>query len=588
MKRFLFALASLASLGGCASVGADAAGKFLAQIDDIATGASQTRPAIVELDGKPALLYATKDNRVVFQHGEQRLQLDETAPVRGGNRFQLQFQDKQLHALWWSHQDAKNLYFTSSADGGKGFAPVSIVNDDHGVLPAVSLLRGPQGVVGITYQDERLPRYQAFFNRSTDYGRTWPRPDVRLDTPPAEKAPSDVHDPQSVESGPAWVTAWVDAVRVSGGFSYRIVSRRSDDAGLRWSPQEVLFSSEKPITSLAVRAQGDHIVIAADEHERGIVGFASNDQGRSWRGTGVLAATGFAAGAEGASNSGIDLTVAGDRAHLVWMQDRKDEKTKIMRASLNTADAKWLGAVQRMDTKANDNTRSMLPVVLAVPSGPLLASWVDYRDIRPNIYLSASFDQGQAWSAPQALLKAGEVAAGWPKLMPWGSQAAIAYDVYPTGNELNGKFVLRLIPLAEGGKALPEFAAQPSVNEAGRKARLEQRVKTLWENRVAGNYEPTYDVFDFAYKANTPKKTYLENVGVITYQSFSIDDLAIAGNEANVKMKIKYEVKPTPMPGGKLIKLAPAEVEATNTWVWVGNEWYLVYSPSFGKPNLKY
>ncbi|MEO5605974.1 MAG: sialidase family protein [Polaromonas sp.] len=589
MKRFLLVLTSLAALGGCAAVGSDAGGKVLAQIDDIATGAGQTRPAIVELNGKPALLYATKDNRIIFQHGEQRLPLDETAPVRGGNRFQLQLQDKQLHALWWSHQDAKNLYFTSSADGGRLFAPVSIVNDSHGVLPAVSLLRGPQGVVGITYQDERLPRFQNYFNRSTDYGRTWPKPDVRLDLPPDAGQPSDVHDPQSVESGPAWVSAWADAVKVAGRFSYRIVSRRSDDAGLRWSPPEVIYSSEKLISSLVVRAQGDHIVIAADEHGSGIVAFASQDQGRSWRSAGVLAGTGFAAGAEGASNSGIDLTMAAGRAHLAWMQDRKSEKTRIMRASLNVADSKWLGAVQRLDTKAHDNTRSLLPVLLAVPQGPVLAAWVDYRDIRPNIYLSASFDQGQAWSAPQALLKPAEMAAGWPKLIPWGNnQAAIAYDVYPTGRETEGKVVLRQIALAEGAKALPEFARQPEVNEAERKSRLAERVKTLWDNRVAGNYEPTYDFFDFAYKASTPKKNYLENVGVITYQSFTVDDLAIAGNEAMVKMKIKYEVKTTPMLGGKSITLAPAEVEATNTWVWVGNDWYLLYSPAFGQADLKY
>ena len=113
-------------------------------------------------------------------------------------------------------------------------------------------------------------------------------------------------------------------------------------------------------------------------------------------------------------------------------------------------------------------------------------------------------------------------------------------------------------------------------------------MKTLWENRVAGNYQPAYDMFDFAYKAATPKKNYLDNVGIILYQGFSVDDIAITGNEASVKMKIKYEIKSTMMPNGKMIKVEPVEVDAANTWVWVGNDWYLVYSPSFGQPNLKY
>lgn len=591
MKRFLLALLSLAwllSVGGCAIVRSESAARILMQVDDIATGAEQTLPAIVEIDGQPALLYATKDNRINFQYGERRTQLDETARVRGGNRFQLHRQDQNLHALWWSHQDGKNLYFTTSGDSGQRFNPVGVVNDAHGVLPPFNLLRGPEGAVGISYQDERSPRYQAYFNRSTDYGRTWPKPDFRLDTPPAEGKPSAVQDPISVESGSAWVTAWVDAVNVEGRVSFRIVSRRSDDAGLVWSPPEVLHTSDKLISSLTVRAQGNNIVIAADEHERGILTFASKDQGRNWRGSGILAGTGVPEGTAGANNSGIRMDLADGRAHLLWMEERIGAKTRIMRGSLDIAQARWIDAAQRLDIKTHDTTRSLLPTVLALPLGPVLAAWVDYRDIRPNIYLSASFDQGQTWSAPQALLNPGEVSTGWPRLMPWRDQVAIAYDAYPNDRARDGKFVLRLIPIDKSATALADLVKPSQVSEAERKAKLEQRVKTLWANRVAGDYERAYDLFDFAYRAATTKKNYLDNVGVIDYQAFSLEDIAITGNEAVVKMKIKYEIKSTMMPNGRTIKVAPVEVEAANSWVWVGNDWYMVYSPSFDQPNLKY
>jgi len=588
MKRNLILLALLASLGGCASMRSDPSTEVLAQVGDMATGAMQTQPAIVELNGRPALLYANKDNRVVFQYGKQRQLLDETAPVRGGNRFQLKFQEQNLHALWWSHQDNKNLYFTSSVDSGQRFAPVSIVNDDHGVLAPFSLLRGKQGVVGMTYLDERQPRFQTYFNRSTDYGRTWSRPDQRLDISPGERQATEVRDPQSVESGAAWVSAWVDAVQLAGRTTYRIVHRHSQDEGLNWSPPAVIHTSDKLISSLIVGSQGSQIVIAGDEFERGILAFASPDQGRSWRASGLLAGTGVAAGSEGANNSGIRMAVAGERAHLVWMQDRSGAKTKIMRASLDVAQSKWLDSAQRLDVKTHDNTRSILPVVLAVAQGPLLTAWVDYRDIRPNIYVSASFDQGQAWSAPQALLKPGEASAGWPRLIPWRDQAAIAYEVYPNERLADGQFILKQIALDKDAKALPDFGNRSQVSEAERKAKLEQRINTLWERRITGNYDSAYDMFDFAYRAATPKKNYLENVGVITYQAFSLNDLVIAGNEASANMKIKYEVKPTMLPTGKSITVAPVEVEADNKWVWVGNDWYLVYSPAYGQQNLKY
>ncbi|MEO7952803.1 MAG: exo-alpha-sialidase, partial [Polaromonas sp.] len=481
MKRFLSVMGSLVALGlmgGCAAIGSGSTAAVLAQVDDITTGSLQTRPAIVEVNGKPALLYSTKDDRVIFRQGERLQRLDETARVRGGNHFQLHLQDQNLQALWWSHQDGKNVYSAASADAGQHFDPASMVNDDHGILPPFTVTRGPKGILGLTYQDERLPGYEAFFNRSTDYGRTWARPDQRLDTPPAKGRSSDVHESQSVAAGTAWVSTWTDVDYSTGSARYRIVSRRSEDTGQSWAPQEVLYSSDRQISSLVVRAQGDSVVVAADELSRGILAFVSQDQGRTWRATGILAGT------DDVSNSGIEMAVAGGRAHLVWMQDRKDEKTRIMRGSLGTAQGKWLSSVQRLDLKAHDNTRSVSPTILATSQGALLATWVDYRDIRTNIYVAASYDQGQVWSAPQALLKPGEVAAGWPQLVPWGGHAAIAYEIYPTDRVMEGKLVLRLLAGQDGAGGLAGMASPSPMSEADRKAKLEQRVKLLWDSRV--------------------------------------------------------------------------------------------------------
>lgn len=586
MKRFLPVMGSLVALGlmgGCAAIGAGSSSAILAQVDDITTGTVQTRPAIVEVNGKPALLYSNKEGRVMFRQGERLQRLDDTARVQGGNHFQLHLQDQNLQALWWSHDDGKNVYSAVSADGGQRFDPTSMVNDDHGILPPFTVTRGPNGVVGVTYQDERLPGYEVFFNRSTDYGRTWAQPDQRLDTPPPQGRSSDVHESQSVASGPAWVSTWNDVDYSTGSARYRIVSRRSDNTGQNWAPQQVLYSSDRQISSLIVRAQGDSVVVAADDLSRGVLAFVSQDQGRTWRATGVLAGT------DGMSNSGIDMAVTAGRAHLVWMQDRKDEKTRIMRGRVDIAQAKWLGEVQRLDLKPYNNTRSISPTILATSQGALLTTWVDSRDIRTNIYLAASFDQGEAWSAPQALLRPGEVAAGWPQLISWAGHAAIAYEIYPTDRVMDGKLVLKLLPGQDSTGGLAGMASPSTMSEGDRKAKLEQRVKMLWDSRIAGDYAKAYDVFDFAYKAATPKKNYLDNSGVITYLSYSLGDMAVTGNEASVNMKIKYEVKSTMMPSsGKPIVVPPVEVDSPSTWVWVGNDWYLVYTPSFEPPMLKY
>lgn len=587
MKRLVpvsVLLSSFLWMSGCAFVQTGPTGKLLMQMNDISTGSFVTRPVVVEMDGKPVVLHANKEGRVALQIGEKRQLLDETARVKdGASHFQLQRHGKELDALWWSHRDGKNVYFTSSVDNGQQFTPVSMVNDEHGVLPPFTLTRGPQGTVGLTYHDERQPNYQAYFNRSTDYGRTWARPDQRLDTPPAAGRSSMVFEPQSVEAGTAWISAWTDNVQQAGKQTYRIVSRRSLDAGVSWSPAEVLYSADHHISALVVRAQGDTVVVAADELERGIFAMVSNDQGLSWRNAGPVS------GSDQASNSGILLTLVGGRAHMVWMQERPDEKLKIMRASLDAAQQKWLGAAQRLNLKAYENTKASSPALLATAQGVLIAAWVDYRDIRPNIYLSVSSDSGQMWSAPQPLLKPGEASAGAPQLIRWRDQAAIAYEVYPSERSTDGQFFIRLLTPGNSVTGMEGMATPLNISDADRKKKLEQRVKKLWDARISADHDTSYEMFDFAYKASTPKKSYTDYMGVITYLAYNVEEVAISGNEAAVKMKIKYEVKPTIIPTApKPISIPPTETESPSTWVWVGDDWYLVYAPAYESAVLKY
>ena len=577
-------LVSLIALSGCAAVGSSNQATVLAELNDAVTGSQSSRVAVAEVNGTPAMLYSTKEDRVGFALGDKRQLVDETARVRnGGGYFQLKPLNGKLHAIWWSHQDGKNIYLTSSADDGKQFAPVSMVNSDNGVLPPFSMAANTDGVVGMTYQDERLGGYQAYANRSADGGRNWANPDTRLDEPQGKQT-TEVHESQMVQVGNNWVSTWTDILRGSGQATYRIMTRRSEDGGLSWSAPVVIGTATSQFSSLILRVQGGNIVAAADELNQGIVAYTSADAGRTWRTTGVLPGT------EKLSNSGVDLAVYGSRAHVVWMQERQGEKVRVMRASFDVPQAKWLvDAPQRLDVKQYNNTKSLSPSIVATTQGALVASWVDYRDIRPNIYLAASYDQGQNWSLPQALLTPGETSAGWPQMLPWGNQAAIGYEVYAGDRTATGKYVLRLLPAGESARGLPGLPTVQPLTEADRKAKLEQRIKALWDYRIAGNYEAAYDIFDFAYKSGTPKKAYSSTVGVITYLAATVKDLAVNGNEADVNMKLRYEVQPTIVPStGKSITLPAMDVDAPNKWVWVGNDWFLVYTPSFEPAQLKY
>lgn len=587
MKSNLFKLVVITAqlfLIGCAQIDSKQTTTLLKQVTDVATGPLQTRPSVTEFNGDVAILYSTKAGRVAFQLGEQRHVLDETARVRqGASFFQLKVGGNDLHALWWSHQDGKNAYITSSNNGGIQFGPVTVVNDDHGILSPLTLIKGANGLLGISYLDERHPGYQVYFNRSVDNGQTWASPDQRLDTNSSDGRSTTVYEPQTVVSGEAWITVWADVIRGQGQTVYRILSRRSVDGGQSWAPTELMYSTSHQPTSLIVRTLEANIVVAADEVSHGVFVLTSQDQGRTWM------KSGFLDGTAGHINSGLDLALSSGKAHLVWMQDRTKEKTHVMRASLNIAQSKWLGSAQRMDIKTHENTRSISPVVSSTLDGTLVAAWVDYRDIRPNIYLSVSYDQGLVWTSPQALLAAGEVSAGWPQLIPWGTQAAVAYELYPTDKLSEGNFEVRRLDVNKSTAGILGLPETNAISEENKKARLEQRVQALWNYRVDGDYGPAYDIFDFAYKATTPKKFYMDNVGVINYLAYSVDSISINGNEAEVNMKLKYEVKPMILPmTGKPISVQPVDVESPSKWVWIGSDWYLVYAPTFDPPVLQY
>lgn len=583
IMRSLFSLIVLIYLGlvsGCATVGLDATRQLLVQIDDIATGPLATRPAIIELDGKPAVLYANKANHLTFQYGDR---IGKMKPVEGASYFQLHVQDQDLHAFYWSHAGEKNLYAASSSNRGETFSPVSVINDSHGVLPPFSVVQGNGGQLGVVYRDERLPNYQTYFNRSTDYGRSWPKPDLRLDPPPPEQRSSDVQESTIVESGAIWFSAWPDNVYSDGLRKYRIVSRFTEDAGVTWTEPKVLYTADHQISSMQVKSQGADIIIAADGLNQGIFALTSSDQGRSWNNAGIVV------GSEGGNNSGVALAVDAGRGHIVWVQEENAKKPRIMYAGLDLAKSKWFRMAERMDRKKYDNTRSVSPEILVTKMGVVMASWLDYSDIRPNIYLSASGDGGENWSKPQAMLKQGEASVGWPNLIRWRDTAAVGYEIYPTDQIREGKFMAKELSYDHKERNFVGLARPSQLSDVERKSILEQRVKQLWDARVAGDYEKAYDIFDFAYKSAYPKKFYVNNVGVISYLTYKTDDLSIVGNEANVKMKIKYEVTPTTLPiSGTKLTVPPVETETPTKWVWVGNDWYMVYQPSFDPPMLDY
>jgi hypothetical protein len=568
-------------LTGCATLGSGASGG-LAQVDDAQTGNNSTLPVAVDVRGKAAVLYVNKDNRITLAHEGSKKLLDKTARVQGGRYMQLFREGDDVSAMWWSHEEGKKIYFARSRDLGETFETPVAVNDAFGVLPPYQLLRHAGGAIGVIYADERHNGHQVYFNRSLDKGSTWGKPDVRLDTAPSGNLKSDAREPKAVSVGEAWVVAWVDALRTPEHNAYRILSRRSTDAGLTWSPAQTIYSTDRFISSFTLSGDSKTVVFVVDEFKHGVVGGVSNDAGETWKVLGV------APGTEASENGGFKLTVGQGRAYAVWMHDPVGAKTQILLGELDTLNPQWVRSTRRMDVKPVEGSKSLQGDIVALANGVVVASWQDFRNIRASVYLSASFDAGATWTEPQSISNPGMVFAGRPQLMRWGDGVALRYEVYPSDKVLEGRFLLQKIELDAARKRILGLYETPAMNESKRKSRLQERVNQLWTSRLNRDYDTGYDFFDFAYKAAYPKKDYLMTAGGINYHTFSVLGVTMQGNEANVKMKFKYDVPKTMLPSGRTVEVKPVEVDAENAWVWVGDDWYLIFKPSYEAAVLNY
>lgn len=554
----------------------------LVELPQATTGLIQYTPATLEIDGQLALLYQSRDERVTFKLGERTLQLDDSLPIKGGNRFQLRRDGQHIYATWWSPKNSKALYIATSQDGGKTFSPPALINDGQNALPPYGLMLGKQGMLGAAYMDERSPRFQVFANRSTDHGLTWPKPDLQLNQPTAN-TPSMAMFPQVFSSDQAWVVTWTETVESMGRPLYRIMARRSTDQGQSWS-EPVALLSESAFLSAETSAQaGGHFVMAFDAHGKGIQALVSTDHGQTWKQAKDLGGTSNAA----LSNSGIQLAIGKDQAHAVWIEEAEGSKARIMYASLDMNTGQWMAGPTRLDVKEFDNTMSTLPDIQATPTGELIAAWMDFRDIRPNLYLSASFDQGAHWTAPQPVTQPGMLAVGYQQLIPWKNGLALSYQSFSQDDEQSGVITIIPLKLIPGkGLDLPDYS-HTKLPEAKREELLKQRVEAFWKHRISGQFAESYPFFDPAYKKAFNLDTFMQTQGMLIYHEAKPLETKISGNEAEVKLKIKYESKPL-MVSGKPVSVPVTEVEVTNTWVWIGDNWYMVYKPTTGAPFLKY
>lgn len=536
-------------------------------------------PAMALVNGTPAVLYNAPDQHITYQQGSHTVVLDKTAPVVGGQYLKLDTTGNAINALWWSHEGQKALYFSRSTDGGKTFSKTAIVNDDHGVLYPFHLAADGNNL-GMVYNDERSPKYEIYFNRSTDGGKTWQRPDQRLDTPPAIKDADSVRfEPQMAAIGNRWVVVWRDpGDSAMAQFNYQsLLMRTSTDNGKTWSEEKHIYSTKQVMSQLTLKALDGHFVLAFAEGD-GIRLMSAKADAADW--TRPLSVPGFN------STSGGDIKLAAgnqNKLTVVWSGQLAESKAAIFSSGFDLAKSAWLHDAVRVDTKEINNTQSLSPSLVSLPNGIAVAAWTDYRNILPEVYVATSRDNGATWSKAQNVGINGADSMSTPTLAVEKNAVFLGYQAHINNKPDELYYVTMPLQVTDNGEitGLPE---QKIYSESYRADLLKKRVMELWAYRQKADFPPTYQFFDPAFRAAISQDLFDRSQAQIAYQDVKWIGADIKGNVGNAKVSLKLKVMPMEV-NGKKIDLPEQKSEVKADWLWIKDNWYLQY---IGIQNQRY
>ena len=527
----------------------------------------ETAPAAAILDGSPAFVYVTPDSGIVFQHAGRKVVLNHGLEAKGGKFLQIHVRGNHVMVAWWNHEPSKSLYVTRSIDGGKTFSPPVTVQSDHGVLPPITFAFGPKDQVGAVYSDERVPQYSVYFNRSEDFGSHWLHTDQRLDPPPGPNVPSLAYEPQLSVVGSRWVLVWRDAGTASEQNVQRILSRVSTDDGKTWSASKVIYTSHSVLSALDMKAVDGRLalVYAEGSHIGMLLGNANGEFGSPIT----------VPGPESNFSGGFQIAGNGKSIVIVWNTLIGREKPIIMAATYDPAKSEWLHGAERIDGDKPNNTMSLDPQLVSTAAGVYLATWVDFRNIVPNIYVSTSSDQGVHWSRPRNVAIDGADFMTNPRLLASGKGAMIYYE-YSPGSDRNELYLTSKELEIDAKGDVANLPQQHIYTESEKKEKLIDRVRQFWKLRAETKFDQTYPFFDPAMRAAISAKKFDEGQAQIAY--WDVKDLRtdIVGNVATVLVNAHLKIQPLMVQEHK-IDIPERVTDIKATWVWIKDNWYLSY-----------
>lgn len=270
----------------------------------------------------------------------------------------------------------------------------------------------------------------------------------------------------------------------------------------------------------------------------------------------------------------ILITLDGSRRLL----DPDDVKNNVYVIRSEDNGATW----QKPQTLRPDDvrlTKAQYPVLaLGEQPGAVMLAWEDWRNIRPNVYVSYSKDYGKTWEPALPLGKPGVWNLGLdpqPRVMfNEGDRFSLIAKQFNDDSLMEQKdYVLYRFTWDEAQRNAEAFRI-PETQARATEARLRERTTQYWQAMQDGQYETAYAFQDPFFRFRRNLKTYLSNVGRIQYHRFEIKQTAQRGNIAKVEVEIESSVPEFTTPAGKTISQPRKTMKFVETWVYVNGDWY--------------
>jgi hypothetical protein len=349
---------------------------------------------------------------------ERDLIVNDQANQRNSNGLSFHIQGEHAFAVWREgKKGASKLYLRATHDGGETLSDPVLIDNKTSAFTRIKMGSNEKGEVFILWYAEKGYEYPFYAVYSSDFGMTF-------------------SEPQNLTPGyreSIYPTLLVDE-KGTHMFSYSIrgskqymITRKTTDGGITWTePVEIKEIGVVTLFIVPVRV-GNRLHVFwyngyEDEGSYVIESAYSDDEGKTWKTTTLD------------DTKGLDLEsmkVNNDSAGNIYLsfsaQRDVNEKFKvyIMRSADN---GETWGNPIPLRHYPFENTHAQSPTIYAADSGEVVAVWVDYRNIRSNLYMQYSKDSGNTWLEKDVPLE--EPGRFNTRLYPYTDSILMAGDRY--------------------------------------------------------------------------------------------------------------------------------------------------------------